>query len=160
MPEPKSLSRLTRSLAVGTSAGALVMGVGCAPIPTPTGTTATGSTVAVTVRSEAEGRVCTDAIQQRTAEAMTTLMTAYPSSRCILPVVNAMSASERARIPAAAIAGLPASIRAQLPDGTGGTRTVARGGTAAPATGESVAERARRILDAGGASEEDNSSRY
>ncbi|MEE4120928.1 MAG: hypothetical protein V2I65_18155 [Paracoccaceae bacterium] len=118
MPDKKSLSRLTRSLAIGTSAGAIALQVGCAPVPTagtPT-VTASGGTV-LTVASQAEGEACRRAIRTRSLSSVVSLMSNFPSSSCIPFVVNTLPPSTVSAIPASAIAGLDPAIRAQLPRG-------------------------------------------
>ena len=118
MPDKKSLSRLTRSLAVGTSVGAVVLQVGCAPVPSSGPVTVTGSGgAALSVSSQAEAQACLEAIRSRSLSSVVSLMRDYPSSSCIPFIANTVAPSTLAAVPPSVIAGLDPSIRAQLPQG-------------------------------------------
>lgn len=120
MSDKTSLSRLTRSLAVGTSVGAVALQVGCAPLPFA----GVGEgRPALVVASEAEGDACREALRTRSVASVTALMTSHPASRCIPFILNSLSPAALAAIPASAVAGLAPSVRAQIPAGTGGGQT-------------------------------------
>ena len=126
MPDQKGLSKLTRSLLIGSSAGAIALQVGCVPVVyedaqnTQAGTTrAAGPALPVIrVANPVEGQLCNRAYASRSAGDATQLMLQFPSSTCIAPLLNVMSPNALAAIPAQAVQGLSPSVLGQLSPST------------------------------------------
>jgi len=120
MSNEENLTGLTRSLLLGVSLGAISLTqVGCAP---QAGTTATPARTAyaaqpapITVRSEDERQICTRALRSQSVADVNRLLTTYPDSRCIVPLLSAMPARTLAGLSPDAVAGLPSAVRGALP---------------------------------------------
>lgn len=115
MSDKNSLSQLTKSLMVGASAGTLVLvQVGCAPVAQQTPTEqGGGQTISVPASQRA---ACERVLATKTAADMNALMQAFPSSKCILPLLNILPARSIAGLSPEALSGLAPSIQQQLPD--------------------------------------------
>jgi hypothetical protein len=129
LADQKRLSQLTRSLILGASAGTIsFVAVGCSEIDdafsglqaagTPQSTTA--GQLGVTGR---EGELCERALQTQSAADVNRLITEFPWSRCIAPVLNAAPSSTLAALTPQAVSRINPNIvprlsprvRAQLP---------------------------------------------
>lgn len=127
--QKSSLSRLTRSLMMGASVGTISFAtVGCSQIDdalaglqgisSPQANTA--SQLSVDGR---EGQLCETALRTQSATDVNRLLTEYPSSRCIAPVLNSMPSSTLSalstqavsRINPNVVSRLSPRVRAQLP---------------------------------------------
>ena len=123
MPDQKSLSKLTRSLLVGSSAGAIALQVGCVPVTygppdASAGAQTSGAAPVFRVSNPVEGRLCDRAYATRSASDATQLMLQFPSSTCIAPLLNAMAPAQIAAIPAQAVQGLSPGVLSQLSPST------------------------------------------
>ena len=115
MPDPSSLSKLTRSLMIGASLGSVpLLQVGCAPVEVAGPASADGAPSTVAVASQAERSLCEQVLATRSAGDVDRLMTEFPSSRCIAPLLNALPAPTLASLSPQAVAGLDASVVGRL----------------------------------------------
>lgn len=113
MPEEKSLSQLTRSLMMGVSVGTIALTqVGCTA---PAGYGGQRAGGAPQVSSEGEERLCNRALETRAASDVNALLVAYPSSRCIVPLLNTLPASTLGSLSVSALTGLSPSVRRAIP---------------------------------------------
>jgi hypothetical protein len=134
MSRDDGLSRLTRSLLLGVSLGTVgLTQVGCAAIEVEQMVSGMDRGAALTVR---EANLCSTALRSRAAADVEALMSAYPASRCLPPLLRAMPASTIAALSPEVVAGLdPSVLRALPPDLLArlpGARRVAAAATAAP----------------------------
>lgn len=110
-----SLSQLTRSLMVGASAGSIAfIQVGCVPAEQTSRTETAGSETSITVGSEAERTVCQQALRSKSAADVNRLMSGYPNSTCIAPLLNALPAPTLAALSPDALNGLGGDVVGRL----------------------------------------------
>ena len=153
MPDQKSLSKLTRSLLVGSSAGAIALQVGCVPVTYEApqanagAQTSGGALPVIRVSNPVEGQLCDRAYATRSASDATQLMLQFPSSSCIAPLLNAMAPAQIAAIPAQAVQGLSPGVLAQLSPSTRNIIANQVAPQAAPAQTGSANAVANQVLD-------------
>lgn len=119
----ESLSGLTRSLLLGVSLGAITLTqVGCAP-EVQDGTAATvaptvrpGTAPAtITVRSVDEQQLCIRVLRTRAVTDINELLTQYPNSRCIAPILVSLPMRVLAGLAPEAVRGMSPEVLASLP---------------------------------------------
>lgn len=139
-----SLSQITRSIMVGASAGTIALvQVGCADLEsfiaqqaTSAGEASNQSTSNDRSVVNTESAACQRAQKTKSVADVNALMTQYPRSRCIAPILNALPPQTLAALSPSAVSGLSSSAtrnlsartRSQLPAAVAsGTPSQSRG---------------------------------
>jgi len=113
MPIDDKLSALTRSLILGVSLGTIALTqVGCVSDASSYASAASG--VAAELQGE-ERRLCARALETKSPSHVNALLGAYPSSRCVVPLLRAMPPEVLAALSPRAVRGLPPSVIRALP---------------------------------------------